>query len=141
MAKIVIPNEGKPDLLAFLLGQTANTFADWLLMLWQNSSLSPGPATVYANLTECTFPGYSRVTLTKNLWSVPGIVSDQAVSSWTGATPTWTNTGAAQPCYGYAFITPTASKIVMIQQWDSPVPMGTGGILAFTPQVILDSLM
>lgn len=131
--KQVLPNEGLPDLLAYWIGQQPNTFADWALILWTNPSYTPSQASVYADLVEATFPGYSRVTLTKSSWLSPTIVGDKAVSTW-GTTPVlWTNTGSLVTIYGFAYITPVSPKIRALELFDYPVPVVTGGQVGLLP--------
>ncbi len=140
MADIVIPNEGKTFLLDYITQKVVNNYTDWQLMLWTNASLSPSGTTVYANLTEATFPGYARVVLTHSLWGAATIVSNQAVSVWGGTQPIWTNGGSAQPIFGYAYVTTSSPKIMLIQKYDTPVPMDPGGILTMVPQINLSNL-
>ena len=131
---IVMPNEGLADLLAYWLGKTANTFFDWELMVWTNSSYTPSQASVYSDLVEATFGGYSRFTLTKASWTSPTIISDKAVATYTTTPLTWTVTSSPQTVYGYAIVTPSSSVIRAIQAFDVPIPLVVGGILGILPR-------
>lgn len=133
MATIVMANTGTPILLNYLLQRTANNYPDWLLMLWTNSSLFPTPATVYADLSEATFTGYARQTIIHAGWGAPAIISSTFARSTYGSLFSWTNTGSAQPIYGYAVITPSPFTLIYCQKFDAPAPMDPGGTLQFSP--------
>lgn len=130
-----MPNEGKPDLMNYVLQKASNAYFDWLCLLWTNPSYVPSNASVYSDLVEATFGGYTRITLTHSLWTSPVIVSDEAVSTW-GTTPyTWTVTSSPQTIYGYAIIRPTSPVIYAIQALADPIPLVTGGIIGILPRL------
>ncbi len=135
-------NEGTPILLNYILQRTVNNYADWLCMLWTNSSLSPVPTTVYASLTEATFTGYARKTLAHGTWQAPTIIaSSYAESVYDTAPLSWTNAGVtAQQIYGYAVITPTSPKIMWLQQFDASFSLVPGGTVTFSPAIDLGTL-
>lgn len=142
VARIVMANEGTPIMLNYVLQRAVNNYADWLLMMWVDAAYSPAPASVYADLTEATFTGYSRRTLAHATWQAPTIVSGTYAQSLYDTTPlSWTNSGVtSETVYGYAVITPTASKILWLQKFDTPVLMVPGGTVVFTPSIDLGTL-
>jgi hypothetical protein len=131
---LVLPNEGLTDLLAYWLGKTVNTFFDWQLVLFKNS-FTPTQATVYADLVLATFTGYSPVTVTKANWTSPVIDTDKAVSTWTTTPTLWTCTAGSETIYGYALVTPSSPKILVVERFASPVPIAPGGIIGVLPRV------
>ena len=138
VALIVMANEGTPIMLNYVLQRVANNYTDWLCMLWSNSSLSPSPTTVYANLTEATFTGYARRTIDHTKWQAPTIIGSVKAQSLYDTVPlSWTNTGSIQDVYGYAIITPSAFKILWSQKLDAPISIATGGTIQFQPAMEL----
>lgn len=131
---LVLPNEGLTDLLAYMIRTTISGVADWLMVLWTNTSLTPGQSTVYSDLTLATFTGYSAVTVTRGTWTAPTIVSDKAVSTWGTTATLWTNTGSSQTIYGYAMVTASSPVIRLIEKFASPVVLATNGIIGVLPQ-------
>lgn len=131
---VVLPNEGLPDLLAYWLGKTVNTFFDWQLVLWKNS-FTPVQSTVYADIVLATFTGYSPVTVVKANWTSPVIDTDKAVSTWNTTPQLWTCTAGSETIYGYALVTPSSPKILAIERFASPVPVAPGGIIGVLPRL------
>lgn len=133
---LVAPNEGLADQLDYLLRAPISGVVPWLLMLW-TGDLEPDQATVYADLTEATFQGYSRVTLTRSTWTPSAILDDRAVSTYGTAPVLWRCTGSPQTLSGWAVITPIASVIRYIQPFPYPVPLSIGEPVGVLPQVTL----
>lgn len=129
---IVLPDEGLADQLSYIIKTAISGVADWQLMLFQNN-LTPTQTTVFSDLVEATFSGYSRVTVTRATWTSPTIVADKAVSTWGTTGTTWTNAGSTQTIYGYALITASSPVIRVIERFASPVVMATGGIISVLP--------
>lgn len=76
------------------------------LRLFQNNpSPAPSKNTVLADLTECTFAGYSGAALNTSTWAAATVTGHVATSTY-GATVTFTRstTGAGQTVYG-AYVT------------------------------------
>lgn len=131
---VVLPNEGLPDLLAYWIGKSVNTFFDWNLVLFKNA-LTPVQATVYADLVLATFTGYSAVPVTKADWTSPVIDTDKAVSTWKTTPTLWTCTAGSETIYGYALVTPSGPKIMAVERFASPVPVAPGGIIGVLPRL------
>lgn len=134
---LVAPNEGLDDQLAYILKAPISGVLPWVLILWINDGLFPGQDTVYADLNEASFTGYSRVTVDRSLWTDPVIEYSAAVSTW-GTTPTrWIPTGAPQTLYGWAMITQTSSVIRYIQRFQKPLIAADGLPVGLIPRVTL----
>lgn len=131
---LVLPNEGLVDQLTYLLKSTISGVADWLLVLWTNSSYTPSQSSVYSDLTLATFTGYSAVTVTRGTWTTPTIISNAAVSTWGTVATQWTNTGSSQTIYGYALVTASSPVIRVVEKFASPVTVATGGIIGVLPR-------
>jgi hypothetical protein len=135
-SSLVAPNEGLPDQLDYLLRAPISGVPPWLLMLWSNA-LVPDQDTVYAQLTEATFQGYSRITLSRATWTASVILDDAAVSTY-GTTPQiWICTGSVQTIQGWAIITPVASVIRYIEPFPEPVELEVGQPVGVLPRVTL----
>jgi hypothetical protein len=135
MANMVLPNEGLTFLLEYWIGKTANSFSDWLLGIYTNSGYTPSPSSVFADLTFASWSGYAPITLTKATWLSATIASNKAFSTW-GSTPvTWTVGSSPPTVQGWAIYTPSASKLVALQQLVTPIVTATGGILSMLPRL------
>lgn len=132
MADIVLPNEGLADQLAYIVKATISGVDPWQIMLFQND-ITPDQDTVYADLTEATFDGYSRYTLTRSEWQSPTIVADKAVSTYGTVPLVWIAASAGETIYGYALVTQTSPVIRAIQRFGSPPTLAVDGILAVFP--------
>lgn len=130
----VFPNEGLTDLLSYWIGKQSNAFASWQLMLWKND-ITPDQDTVYADLTEAAFVGYSRVTINPATWVSPIIDDDKAVTTYGTDPVTWNVTSGTETIYGYALITPTSPVIRSIERFADPVLVGAGGIIGVLPRI------
>lgn len=137
---LVAPNEGLADQLDYILSAPISGVLPWLLILWTNDDLVPAQDTVYADLTEATFTGYSRVTLARATWTAAVISDDAAVSTYDTVPTQWMPTGAPEIVYGWAIITPVDSVIRYIEPFPSPVTATTGVPLGVIPQVGLTTL-
>lgn len=115
----LLPLEGLPDLVEYMLGKTPFPVGSWACMLFKNS-VDVTPDTVYGDLVECDFGGYARVTLNPSTWTTPTLVGGLIQTSY-GVTPLlWTATsGATNVIYGYALIDPAVNLIRQIERFDS----------------------
>lgn len=137
---LTAPNEGLTDQLDYILSAPIPGVIPWALILWQNSDLVPSQTTVFAELQEATFQGYSRVTLQRSTWTASVIESNMAVSTY-GTTPQqWTPKGTPQQIYGWAVITSVSPVIRYIQPFPSPVTAGPGLPIGVLPRVTLTTL-
>lgn len=137
---LVAPNEGLADQLDYLLRAPISGVVPWLLILYLNDDLVLDQSTVYADLTEADFSGYSRVTLTRATWTEAVIESDAAVSTYGTDPVQWTASGSPQTLYGWAIITPVASVIRYIEPFPTPVTAAPGSPVGVLPRVTLTTL-
>lgn len=102
----VIPYEGRVRELERMIADHA---ADWELMLFKNN-ITPTASTVYSDLTEADFSGYTRVvpdwgTVSLNGANLAESVADPCVFTKSGAT--------AGSSYGWALVdTSSGNKIL-----------------------------
>jgi membrane-bound lytic murein transglycosylase B len=122
------------DLLAYWLGKTSNSFSDWQLMLYSNS-LTPSQSTVFADLTEATFGGYSRITLGKSTWQSPAVTLGKSRSTYGTDPLMWIVASGSETIYGYAMITPSSPVIRAIEAFDTPFTVTPGGVLTLIPKM------
>lgn len=113
------PNEGLPFLASYLLGILPFPAGAWQLMLFKNA-VNPTELTVYADLVECDFTGYARVTLTPSSWVTPVVVVDRAETHWGSVPVLWTSTAPpTNTIFGYALVDPVLLVIMMIEQFST----------------------
>ena len=133
---IVLPNEGLPSLLAWMLRDDTSALPSNTLVLFAND-LTPDQDTVYADLTLATFTGYSPVTIDRASWTSPVIDADHAVSTWNTTPIVWLVSGGSETIYGYAVVTPTSPIILWCERFATPIPVTAGGALALLPRFTL----
>ncbi len=137
---LVAPNEGLDDQLAYILKAPISGVISWVLMLWLNADLFPTTQTVYADLTEASFTGYSRVTVDRAQWTDPVLQGNAAVSTW-GTTPTqWVATGTPQTLYGWAMVTQLSPVIRYVQRFPIPITAADGVPVGVLPRVTLSTV-
>ncbi len=129
----VLPDEGIGLQLECILSRSVAGISPWQLLFWVND-LVPDADTVYADLIEATWGGYSRVTLTRSSWQTPTVGGGCAHSQYGTEALVWYVTGGpTETNYGYAMIDPTTNKIQFIQRFDdadiSPVSIGARVVL------------
>lgn len=137
---LVAPNEGLADQLDYLLRAPISGVPPWYLILWTNDDLVPEQATVFADLDEADFSGYSRITLSRSTWTASVIEDNAAVSTYGTDPQQWTSSGQPQELYGWAIITPVGSVIRYIETFPSPVTAAPGKPVAVLPRVTLTTL-
>jgi hypothetical protein len=138
--ELVLPKEGLPDQLGYIVSAPIVGLLNWNLILWSND-IVPDDDTVYADLVVATFTGFSPVEVTRAGWTTPVIDGSSAVSTW-GTTPTtWTCTGGAQTVYGYALVTMISPVIRVIQRFPSPVAVAIGGRIGVLPRYRLQTFV
>lgn len=130
---LVLPNEGLVDQLAYMVKEPISGVLPWQLRLWSNN-LTPGQATVLADLTECTFTGYSRVTMTRSSWQNFEVITNRARAQWGSSATSWTCTGSPQTVYGYAMVDTALGVIRGVERFDTPQVLATGGVLSVLPR-------
>jgi len=129
----VLPDIGLADQLDYMLRAAIVGVLPWELALFTNNPTF-SQATVWADMTEATFTGYSRVTLTRATWTAATIISGRAVSTWDTVPVQWTCTGSPQTIYGAAILEPVSNKVRKAEKFASPVVQAVGGILQFLPR-------
>lgn len=114
----ILPNEGIGDQLGYILRADIPGVLPWELLLWVND-LEPDADTVYADLTEASFYGYHRVSLDRDVWTVPS-VNDGCATSYAGDVPiTWTvESTEPQTIYGVAYLDQSAGVLRYVQRFD-----------------------
>lgn len=138
----LLPDEGIGDQLYWILSAPISGVTNWQLVLWVNDYV-PDNTTTLANLTEATWPGYSRVTLDRSTWTTPTVSSGCATSTY-GTTPLVFYVGSVSPGtinYGAAYYDPGAAKLRWVQRFDSADlnPITAGGQFQILPQYTLTS--
>lgn len=118
MPSIVAPNEGLPDLLSYMLSATITGVFPLKLGLFIND-IDPDQDTVFADLTEPTWPAYARKSLDRALWTAPVIVDDHAESTYTTAPQVWVNDSSdTDTVYGVFFYDDVAGVLRFVQRFD-----------------------
>jgi len=130
---LILPNEGLPDQLGYILRAPISGVVPWELRLWTND-LVPEQATILSELVWATFPGYFPVTMDRNAWTVPVVEDDVAVSTWGGLPVMWTNGGTAQTVYGYAAVDVLVGVLRIVERFADPVAVESGGQIGVLPR-------
>lgn len=119
---VVIPDATLIDLVT----DTQVHVSAWRVVLFSNN-YTPVVGSSWANLTEATFPGYSRQTPT---FGTPTVTSSVASSVGSQVTFTCTGGGASQDIYGWALIdtTPGTPEILAANRFSgAPIAMVNNG--------------
>lgn len=133
---LVAPNVGLDELLDIILRKTVSGVVDWELFLFSNN-YTPVQATVWADLTEANFTGYSRVTLGRANWTAATVASNKAVSTYTTTAQQWTCTASPQTIYGYGIKHPTTNELYIVERFGTPQVLTVGAIIGVLPRVTL----
>jgi hypothetical protein len=130
---LVLPNVGLPFLTDRILRAAPVGMVPWQLVLWTNE-YEPVQATVWSDLEEAVFDGYSRITLTPATWTAAVMVGDEAVSTY-GTTPQlWTCTSDPEEIYGYAIIDSVSEKIYIVEAFEEPEELVVGRTIGVLPR-------
>lgn len=133
---IVLPNEGLPTMLGWMLREDTSALPANTLILFSND-ITPDQDTVYGDLTEAAFGGYSSVSIARGTWTAPVVDSDHGLTVY-GSTPlTWICTSSPETIYGYAVVTPSSPIILWCERFASPIVLSTGGAIALVPRFTL----
>jgi hypothetical protein len=133
---LVLPDQGLPDLLDWMIRHTGGDPPDLVFTLWTNN-ITPDQATVLTDLTRASFPGFFEVNLTRSGWTAPAIASDHAVSTW-GTVPTsWTLATGTVTIYGWAAYNFAAARLVIVERFDTPRVLNAGDTIGVLPQFTL----
>lgn len=112
------------EMLALLLDQqtgkdSGHSFDGAKVMLFQNN-YTPTTSTQLSDLTECTFAGYSQLTLAAATFAAASVASHVASTTY-GSTLTWTRstTGTPQVVYGMAVLNSSGTKVICAGNFDA----------------------
>jgi len=131
---IVCPTEGATQLLDKMLSKALSVDENYTLKLYQNNYV-PTTASTATSFTECTFVGYSALTLTRAGWNA-SVVSGTVAEATYGTTCTFTlSSGASQTVYGAFVLGATSGKVLMAEAFATPRVLGVGDSLTYTPSV------
>lgn len=137
---LVLPNDGLPSLLQWMLREAIAGVPDLVFTLWVND-LEPDQDTVLADLTIASFGGFQEQTLTRAGWTSPVIDAGQAVSTW-GTVPTeWTVTQGPEEIFGWAAYNPDTLQLVIVERFDVSRTPGVGEKIAVLPRVTLGTFV
>lgn len=137
----LLPNEGIADQLEYLLKRSISGVLPWTLVLWIND-IVPDADTVYDDLEDATFVGYSAVTMDRDQWTTPTVEDGCAHSTWKDVATVWfVNGGPTQTIYGYAYVDESEEVIRFIQRLDDAdiQPVTVGGKVSILPAYTLTS--
>ncbi len=135
---LVLPDQGLPDLLDWMIRRTGGDPPDLVFTLWTND-ITPTQATVFTDLTRASFTGFFEMVMTRAGWTAPAIVSDQAVSTWKTAPTNWTLTALPVTVYGWAAYNPGTLKLVIVERFDTPRALAIGDTIGVLPQMTLST--
>lgn len=130
---LVLPNQGLPDLLDWMIRHTGGDPPDLVFTLWTND-ITPTQATVFTDLTRASFTGFTERVMTRSGWTAPVVSSNAARSTW-GTVPTnWTLTALPVTIYGWAAYNPGPLRLVIVERFDTPRALGVGETIGVLPQ-------
>lgn len=114
----ILPDEGLDLTLSELLGKAAIPLIPWKLVLWTND-IVPTSTTVFADLIEATFSGYSRANLDRADWVVPLAVAGCCHATF-GASPiAYTVSGGPfETILGCAYFDSLNGVLRFVQRYD-----------------------
>lgn len=138
----LLPDEGIGEQLANILSATISGVLPWQLVLFVND-LTPTFETVFSDLTEASWPGYARFTLTRSYWTTPAVNQGCAASTW-GTVPLVYYVGAVADetiNYGAAYYDQSNDVLAWVQRFDDADlnPLVAGGQFQILPQYTLTS--
>lgn len=129
---MVIPNFGKQKWLNWALCNDGSDVADFTLLLFQND-LTIADATLFSDLDEATFVGYSSVDILRSDMSFPFFDGDVAVSEC-GFVPSYSCTGGSlQTVYGWGLVSLDDMTLMAGQNFDVPRDMTPGATERIDP--------
>lgn len=133
MNYLIIPNEGKPDLLAYQLRASISGINAWSFRLFKNDIVLT-ESVVLADLEQADFFGYSRVILTRSDWSVPTIVDNRAVSTWGSSPLRFEGPTSPQVIYGCYFTDDDLNLIRGAYRFEEPFTVDNEHPLLIVPR-------
>ncbi len=125
-----VPDVGENVILEALVNKTA---AQNLVLKLYSNNITPADSDTAGTYTECTFAGYSAITLTGSSW---GAASGGTIA-FAQQTFTRSSTGASENVYGY-FIVQASSGILVWSERDPAGPFAitnAGETVKVTPTI------
>jgi len=113
----------------------------WKLILWKND-IEPDSATELADLVECDFGGYGRVTILPTNWTGFNALGGCSHATYGLVPVRWDVTsGPTQSVYGWAMIDDGNGVIRRVQRFESAdiAPVVVGVPFLFLPEVTFTS--
>jgi len=132
----VIPNEGLPYLLDWMLRHTGSDPPNLVFTLWTND-IVPEQDTVFADLDRATFVGFTERVMLRSGWTDPVMVGDNAVSTWGVAPFEWVVAANPEVIYGWAAYHPGSLKLVIVERFDVAREPGVGDTIGVLPRFAL----
>lgn len=141
MPQGLIPDEGAQGLFQAMIGSPNPFTLPWTLIFFSNN-ITPGYATVVADLVEPTWNGYLRKQLDRTAWLFPVPVKGCLTATY-GATPiTWpVNAASTDLLYGWAIWDQPYGVLRWIQRFEPGdiVPLQVGWNVTLLPTITLTS--
>jgi hypothetical protein len=136
---IVIPSDAR-DLIAHTVFGNAPVIGEPLEVGLFVNNYVPVLATVFANLTEATFPGYARNSSERGdtTFANNGLARQSLIS---GASITWTSTGGEESAYGWFLLDSGTGRLLAVERFAAAIDMTAGHILTLTPVVDVGALL
>ncbi len=129
---MVIPNEGKLLLLAWAIRDDTAALGGYIVGLYSNN-YTPVNGSILADFTAATFTGYAQVSLQRNYFLAPIILSNVAYIT-SAVTPIYDCTGGSpETIYGWYMADATLTHVVAAQRFDVPRVMSVGTEEALDP--------
>jgi hypothetical protein len=115
----LVPDEGLGDTLADILKNEPEVLIAWSLVLFAND-IDPTRTTVYADLVQPTWSGYSSRSLARDGWLEPVVTAGCAVTTYGTDPQMWTvGEVTAELVYGWALLDPSRGRLRFVQRFDS----------------------
>lgn len=135
---IVLPNQGLPDWLNWMIRSTGGDPPDLVMATWVNN-LVPTQTTAFNDIVRSSWLGSSEWLITRTGWTAPAIVSGKAVSTWGVAPVVWTAGVVVPAVYGWLLYNPGPQRLMLIERFDVPRALGIGTPLGILPRLELET--
>jgi hypothetical protein len=135
---LVTCDQGEAIVLSLLVNKTTTYTQQDLKLKLFSSNTTPGESDTEGSYTECTWTGYSAVTLTGANWTItPGAPTS---ASYPQVTFTSSAGSQSQSVYGYYIVQATSGKLVWAERFsDGPyVIVNNGDAIKVTPTITAD---
>lgn len=138
--RIQIPDDAALYLLDVLLRRELVSDPGWLVALWEGSTV-PDADTVWADLTECSWGGYSRRSIDRTVWQVPALLGGVPTCVYGTARMEWVPTDDGSEVAGWAIIDPVGPRLVAAQRSDVTLLALAGEEVWVWPRLALSTLV